>query len=367
MRTRAGFRRRCGAARPLAARARGRSSRIAPRPVSSRSVPFAAARAAATAPPHHHWPRRRPARSCRGRATSGSSPALRWPAWARIAPGRPGQRASASTARVSRRQRRDRRRRRARARADVTLQSAHGTTRGLATKATRCTSAGRHHAAGQRASPGCSTRCRRLNSSRRGRNGSPRARYVVDRPAYRWRGIHLDVARHFFAVPVVERYIDLAARYKLNTFHWHLTDDQAWRLPQPPLSGARRRRRALLRGRRARGRRLRGAPLRHRGARDRPAGARRCRAARVPEPRRCGRGTLCTSGAGLAFARDVLGEALRTFPRPTCTRAATRFRRRARPRSRGSPAQLERYLAARGRRLVGWDEIFTRSSRRARS
>ena len=53
---------------------------------------------------------------------------------------------------------------------------------------------------------------------------------VDDWPAYSWRGIHLDVSRHFFPVAVVERYIDLAARYKLNTFHWHLTDDQGWRI-----------------------------------------------------------------------------------------------------------------------------------------
>ncbi|HKW44752.1 MAG TPA: family 20 glycosylhydrolase [Candidatus Eremiobacteraceae bacterium] len=53
---------------------------------------------------------------------------------------------------------------------------------------------------------------------------------ITDWPEYRWRGIHLDVSRHFFPVPVVERYIDLAARYKLNEFHWHLTDDQGWRI-----------------------------------------------------------------------------------------------------------------------------------------
>ena len=53
---------------------------------------------------------------------------------------------------------------------------------------------------------------------------------IADWPQYRWRGIHLDVSRHFFPVPVVEQYIDLAARYKLNTFHWHLTDDQGWRI-----------------------------------------------------------------------------------------------------------------------------------------
>jgi hexosaminidase len=53
---------------------------------------------------------------------------------------------------------------------------------------------------------------------------------IVDWPEYRWRGIHLDVSRHFFPVSVVEQYIDLAARYKLNMFHWHLTDDQGWRI-----------------------------------------------------------------------------------------------------------------------------------------
>jgi hexosaminidase len=53
---------------------------------------------------------------------------------------------------------------------------------------------------------------------------------IDDAPAYKWRGIHLDVSRHFFGVPVVERYIDVAAHYKFNTFHWHLTDDQGWRI-----------------------------------------------------------------------------------------------------------------------------------------
>ena len=53
---------------------------------------------------------------------------------------------------------------------------------------------------------------------------------IGDSPSYPYRGVHLDVARHFFPVPFVERYIDIAARYKLNEFHWHLTDDQGWRI-----------------------------------------------------------------------------------------------------------------------------------------
>lgn len=53
---------------------------------------------------------------------------------------------------------------------------------------------------------------------------------IHDKPKYKWRGLHLDVSRHFFTVEEVKRYIDLMALYKFNTFHWHLTDDQGWRI-----------------------------------------------------------------------------------------------------------------------------------------
>lgn len=53
---------------------------------------------------------------------------------------------------------------------------------------------------------------------------------ITDRPRYTWRGLHLDVGRHFAPVEFVKRYIDLMAMYKFNTFHWHLTEDQGWRL-----------------------------------------------------------------------------------------------------------------------------------------
>lgn len=53
---------------------------------------------------------------------------------------------------------------------------------------------------------------------------------VEDAPRFAWRGLHLDVSRHFFGPEVIRRYIDLMARYKLNRFHWHLTDDTGWRL-----------------------------------------------------------------------------------------------------------------------------------------
>src|SRR6185295_5797180 len=54
--------------------------------------------------------------------------------------------------------------------------------------------------------------------------------HVTDRPRFAYRGAMLDVARHFFSVAQVERYIDQLAMYKINTFHLHLADDQGWRI-----------------------------------------------------------------------------------------------------------------------------------------
>lgn len=54
--------------------------------------------------------------------------------------------------------------------------------------------------------------------------------HLEDSPKFAWRGLHLDVSRHFFTVAEVKRYIDLMALYKFNVFHWHLTDDQGWRI-----------------------------------------------------------------------------------------------------------------------------------------
>ena len=53
---------------------------------------------------------------------------------------------------------------------------------------------------------------------------------IKDNPRYVYRGMHLDVARHFFPVSFIKKYIDLIAFHKMNTFHWHLTEDQGWRI-----------------------------------------------------------------------------------------------------------------------------------------
>ncbi|PYE26410.1 hexosaminidase [Rhizobium sp. PP-CC-3A-592] len=58
----------------------------------------------------------------------------------------------------------------------------------------------------------------------------PSAGEIVDAPRYVWRGCHLDVSRQFYPVADVIRLIDILAWYRMNVFHWHLSDDEAWRL-----------------------------------------------------------------------------------------------------------------------------------------
>jgi hexosaminidase len=53
---------------------------------------------------------------------------------------------------------------------------------------------------------------------------------IVDKPAFAWRGFMIDSARHFVPVPELKKVLSMAWLYKLNRFHWHLTDDQGWRL-----------------------------------------------------------------------------------------------------------------------------------------
>lgn len=53
---------------------------------------------------------------------------------------------------------------------------------------------------------------------------------INDQPRFSWRGMHLDVCRHFFGKEFIKKYIDMLALHKMNTFHWHLTEDQGWRI-----------------------------------------------------------------------------------------------------------------------------------------
>ena len=53
---------------------------------------------------------------------------------------------------------------------------------------------------------------------------------ITDEPRFSWRGMHLDCSRHFFSVAFVKKFIDLLALHNMNIFHWHITDDQGWRI-----------------------------------------------------------------------------------------------------------------------------------------
>ncbi len=53
---------------------------------------------------------------------------------------------------------------------------------------------------------------------------------IIDKPRYSWRGMMLDVGRYFYPVPFIKKFIDYLAFHKMNTFHWHLTEDHGWRI-----------------------------------------------------------------------------------------------------------------------------------------
>ncbi len=73
------------------------------------------------------------------------------------------------------------------------------------------------------------TSLKRLIKGEEGSYSLPKCQ-LTDQSKFQWRGMHLDVSRHFFTVDEVKQYIDWLARYKFNRFHWHLTDDQGWRI-----------------------------------------------------------------------------------------------------------------------------------------
>ncbi len=67
-------------------------------------------------------------------------------------------------------------------------------------------------------------------SGRQGRGATIPAQTIKDAPAYTWRGLMLDSSRHFQSTQFIKSMLDWMAWHKLNTFHWHLTDDQGWRI-----------------------------------------------------------------------------------------------------------------------------------------
>jgi len=228
--------------------------------------------------------------------------------------------------------------------------------------------------------------------------------YIQDNPRFPWRGMHLDVGRHFFGKKFVEEYIDLLSRYKLNIFHWHLTEDQGWRIEikkYPRLTTVGSWRKETL-----------GDGQPHGGyytqdeVREVVAYARARFITIVPEIEMPGHSTAalasypelsCTGGpfdvqtkwrvfddvycAGndrtFEFLEDVLTEVMELFPGKfihiggdecpktrwkVCPRCQARIRAEGLANEHELQSyfvrRIERFLNAHGRRLVGWDEIL---------
>lgn len=239
-----------------------------------------------------------------------------------------------------------------------------------------------------------------------------RAMTIDDAPRFRYRGMHLDVARHFMPVDFVKRYVDLMSRYKFNTFHWHLTDDQGWRIeitkyPRLTEIGGCRAETMVAKNFNP----YVGDGIRHCGSytqaeiRDVIAYAARRHVTIVPEIEMPGHAkaalaaypelactpgpfttrttwgvdedVFCPSDRTFQFLDDVLGEVASLFPGRYIhiggdETPKTRWRASAtagdvmRRENLASPEALqswfirrvERMLIARGKRLIGWDEIL---------
>jgi hexosaminidase len=236
---------------------------------------------------------------------------------------------------------------------------------------------------------------------------------LEDGPRFGYRGLHLDVGRHFFPIEFIKKYVDAMATFKLNTFHWHLTEDQGWRLeieryPRLTEVGAWRKE-TIVGHARTGSKAYDGTP--HGGfytqaqARDLVAYARARAITVVPEiemPGHClaalaaypelactpgpfevrttwgiSDEVMCPSERTFAFLEDVLREVIAIFPSERIHIGGdevpkTRWRESAvaqevirREGLRGEDElqswfvrRIERFLNANGRRLVGWDEIL---------
>jgi hexosaminidase len=240
---------------------------------------------------------------------------------------------------------------------------------------------------------------------------------IEDAPRFAWRGAHLDVGRHFMPKEFVRKYIDLLALHKLNTFHWHLTDDQGWRLQirkYPRLTDVGAWRTQSLVGRQSAQRdstrwefdaEPHGGFYTQEDAREIVAYAKERFITVVPEIEMPGHalaaiaaypalgvtgdivavGTrwgvysdiLNADSTTVAFMQDVLTEVLEIFPSPyihiggdeadkakwkTSARIAARIQELGVKDEHELQSwfirQMDTFLTARGRRLVGWDEIL---------
>jgi hexosaminidase len=211
------------------------------------------------------------------------------------------------------------------------------------------------------------------------------AQLIQDQPRLKWRGLMLDSARHFQSPAFIARLIDWMALHKLNVLHWHLTDDQGWRIqilkyPRLTSVGAWR---TPAGGSGRYGGFYTQAQIRQLVARaasrnitvvpeiDVPGHASAAIASypalgvtpgevpAVPADWGVFKNVFAPTAASCAFLQDVLREVLELFPGPYIHLGGDEV-----PEAHGNPAQdvhacLARFVVAQGRRVVGWDETLT--------
>jgi len=237
---------------------------------------------------------------------------------------------------------------------------------------------------------------------------------IRDIPRYRYRGMHLDVCRHFFPKEFIKKYLDLLALHKFNTFHWHLTDDQGWRIEirKYPLLAekASTRSETLIGSAREEPQQFDGKPYGGFYSREDiheiVEYAKKRYITVIPEIEMPGHSVAalsaypelsCTGGpfdvatkwgvfkdvycAGndrvFEFLEDVLGEVIELFPGTyihvggdecpkdrwkKCDRCQARIRDEGLKDENGLQSyfirRIEKFLSSRGRKLIGWDEIL---------
>jgi hexosaminidase len=237
---------------------------------------------------------------------------------------------------------------------------------------------------------------------------------IEDQPRFGWRGLHLDVGRHYMPVEFLKKYIDLLAQHKMNIFHWHLTEDQGWRIeikkyPKLTEIGAWRSETVIPQNPGENDGKKHGGFYTQDEVREIVEYARQRHITVVPEIEMPGHALAalaaypelgCTGGPyhvattwgvfddvfcvgndkTLQFCEDVLDEVLELFPSKyihiggdECprTRWAKCLKCQARVKNENLKntnelqgylnRRIEKYLAAHGRRLVGWDEILESS------
>lgn len=236
---------------------------------------------------------------------------------------------------------------------------------------------------------------------------------IEDQPRFTYRGLHLDVGRHMFPVAFIKKYIDLMAHFKFNRFHWHLTEDQGWRIEikkYPKLQQIAAYRKETVVGHAGKSKTYDGTPYggyyTQQEVKDIVEYARQRHITIIPEIEMPGHSQAalaaypnlgCTGGpyevattwgvfenvycAGkeetFQFLQDVLDEVLELFPSEyihiggdECPKTSWKQCQHCQSRIKKEKlkdehelqsyfiGRIEKYLNTRGRQIIGWDEIL---------